>query len=383
MLGQLFQSFTQAPQGQQAIQQLSQQGFAPAQSMGFLQSAFPAAASAFQRARAGGAAGPQGVTDVGSSHYVTNFLSAAVTGLIRGEGIMGAAVDGLQGVVGGHVAQVIATRFGLPQRVAGTVGAIVTPLIIDFLWDRVRGGLDLGSLLGAGGVAAGGAALGAAAMSAVGGGAAPAAGFGAAATGGLAGVAGAAAQALGIGGAAPAPMPASGFGVPASGMAAAPAAAPTSGFGVPAQGMTATPGGAPGAFAGAGAPGAFAGAQAKGVGGTAPAGGLGLGGAAALMSPLAGLGSMLPGGIPGLGAISAAVGTPGAAASASPALGALGGILAGVVMPPTQGDVAAGKAGAPVAGQPAVPVAKGAAPPNAATTQMPDIGSIFRMFGGS
>lgn len=381
MLGQLFQSFTQAPQGQQAIQQLSAQGFAPNQSMGFLQSAFPAAASAFQRAR-GGAAGPQGVTDVGSSHYVTNFLSAAVTGLIRGEGIVGAAVDGLQGVVGGHVAQVIATRFGLPQRVAGTIGAIVTPLMIDFLWEKVQGGLDLGSLLGVGGLAAGGAALGAAALSSVGGGGAPAAGFGTqaaglGAAGGLAGMAGAAAQALGLGGAAPGAMPASGFGVPAPGATAGlqPGGMPATGFGVPAPGMGAPAMG--GALAGAG----------MGATGAAGAQPMGLAGAAA-STGLAGLGSMLPGGIPALGAISAAVGTPGAAASP---LGALGGMFANLVMPPTQGSVGSAmsqgmQAQGAAPGKPMAP-AKGMAQPgvapNAATTPMPDIGSIFRMFGGS
>ena len=82
---------------------------------------------------------PLGLLNITDSHYATNFLSAAVTGLVRGEGLKGAAVDGLQGVVGGHVAEVIASRCGLPQRVAGVVGAIITPLMIDFLWDKIQG----------------------------------------------------------------------------------------------------------------------------------------------------------------------------------------------------------------------------------------------------
>jgi hypothetical protein len=165
MFQQLIQQFTSSRQGQTAVQRLQQQGFSPQQSQGFLSAAVPTAAQAFHNAQSGGMlqnmnrpGGPQGILDVGGSHYVTNFLSGAVSGLIRGNGVGGAAIDGLQGVAGGHVAQVIAGRFGLPQRVAGTVGAIVTPLIIDFLWERMGGGnLNLGSLFG-GGAGAGGVA---------------------------------------------------------------------------------------------------------------------------------------------------------------------------------------------------------------------------------
>ncbi len=165
MFQQLVQGFMQSRQGQTAFSKLQAQGFSPQQSQGFLSAAVPTAAQAFHNARTGGTmqnrpGGPEGLLDVGNSHYVTNFLSGAVSGLIRGHGIVGAAVDGAQGVAGGHVAQVIASRFGLPQRVAGTVGAIVTPLVIDWLWERVNGGsLDLGNMFG-GGASAGGMAGG-------------------------------------------------------------------------------------------------------------------------------------------------------------------------------------------------------------------------------
>lgn len=166
MFDQLISAFTQSQQGQTAMQRLQSQGFSPQQAQGFLGAAVPAAAQSFHSAQTGGFAGsrpggPQGLMDVGNSHYVTNFLSGAVSSLVRGQGIMGAAVDGLQGVAGGHVAQVIASRFGLPQRVAGTVGAIVTPLVIDWLWERFHGGsLDLGSLFGGGGTAPAGGMMG-------------------------------------------------------------------------------------------------------------------------------------------------------------------------------------------------------------------------------
>ncbi len=161
MFQQLIQQFTQSRQGQTAFSRLQAQGFSPQQSQGFLGAAVPAAAQSFYSSQSGGGAGsrpggPGGLLDVGNSHYVTNFLSGAVSGLIRGQGVMGAAVDGVQGVAGGHVAQVIASRFGLPQRVAGTIGAIVTPLVIDWLWEKMNGGgLNLGSMFGGGSPGAG------------------------------------------------------------------------------------------------------------------------------------------------------------------------------------------------------------------------------------
>ncbi|MBX3270363.1 MAG: hypothetical protein KF729_08875, partial [Sandaracinaceae bacterium] len=166
MFDQLIQGFTQSRQGQTAMSRLTAQGFSPQQSQGFFGAAVPVAAQSFHQAQSGGFAGarpggPRGLLDVGNSHYVTNFLSGAVSSLVRGQGLTGAAIDGLQGVVGGHVAQVIASRFGLPQRVAGTVGAILTPLLIDWLWERFSGGsLDLGSLFGGQGQPAGAAGFG-------------------------------------------------------------------------------------------------------------------------------------------------------------------------------------------------------------------------------
>ncbi len=73
MLGSLFQNFLSAPQGQQAMTQLQSQGYPPGQAQGLLQSAFPAAAQAMQRAMPGGSAAaaspdaPASLTDIGGS----------------------------------------------------------------------------------------------------------------------------------------------------------------------------------------------------------------------------------------------------------------------------------------------------------------------------
>lgn len=138
MFDQLLSAFGQSRQGQSAYQQLQAQGYTPQQSAGILTTAFPAAVSAMQNALQGGQGQGLGLLNITDSHYATNFLGAAVTSLMRGQGLQGAAVDGLQGVVGGHVAEVIASRCGLPQRVAGVAGAIITPLMVDFLWEKFQ-----------------------------------------------------------------------------------------------------------------------------------------------------------------------------------------------------------------------------------------------------
>jgi hypothetical protein len=136
MFDQLFSMFTGSPQGQQAVSQLMGQGYTQQQAHGILGAALPVATHAMHAHLSG--QGP-GLLNIGDSNWCMNFLSGAVTGLIRGDGFSGAAIDGLEGVVGGHVAQVIAGRFGLPQRTAGMIGAVITPLMISFLWAQVQG----------------------------------------------------------------------------------------------------------------------------------------------------------------------------------------------------------------------------------------------------
>ncbi|MEZ4393037.1 MAG: hypothetical protein R3A48_18270 [Polyangiales bacterium] len=143
MFDQLLNVFGQSRQGQQAYSALQAQGYSPQQSAGILTTAFPAAAQAMQNAMRTNAQGP-GLLDIGDSNYMQNFLTGAVSGLLRGQGMKNAAIDGLQSVVGGHVATVIASRCGLPQRVAGVVGAIITPMMIDFLWEKFQG-MNLGA----------------------------------------------------------------------------------------------------------------------------------------------------------------------------------------------------------------------------------------------
>jgi len=117
MFDQLLNLFGQSPQGQQAYSALQAQGYSPTQSAGILTTAFPAAVSAMQNAMQSNN-GQLGLLDIKNSNYAMNFLTGAVSGLVRGQGMKGAAVDGLQSVVGGHVAQVIASRCGAAMPLA-------------------------------------------------------------------------------------------------------------------------------------------------------------------------------------------------------------------------------------------------------------------------
>jgi len=145
MFDQLLGTFAQSKQGQAAYKQLQSQGYSPQQSANILMTALPAAGNAMQSAMTNsGGAQPLGLMNITDGHYATNFLAAAVTGFMKGDGLKGAAFDGIQGVVGGHVAEVIASRCGMPQRIAGVVGACVTPFLVDFLWEKFQGSGLLG-----------------------------------------------------------------------------------------------------------------------------------------------------------------------------------------------------------------------------------------------
>jgi hypothetical protein len=130
--------FTASTQGQKALQQLQGHGFSGHQAQAMLGAAVPAAAEAMQRISKGDTTLPS----FSESNYVMNFTAGAVSGLIRGQGFMGSAIDGIQGMVGGYVAQIIAARFGLPKRTAGIIGAVITPLAIDFIWAKLGGAVN-------------------------------------------------------------------------------------------------------------------------------------------------------------------------------------------------------------------------------------------------
>jgi hypothetical protein len=127
--------FTSSAQGQKALQQLQGHGFTGHQAQSMLGAAVPAAAEAMR----GIARGDKSLPKFTESNYVMNFTAGAVSSLIRGQGFMGSAIDGMQGMVGGYIAQVIAARFGLPKRTAGVIGAVITPLAIDFIWAKLEG----------------------------------------------------------------------------------------------------------------------------------------------------------------------------------------------------------------------------------------------------
>ena len=92
-----------------------------------------------QAAPKGGAASPLGIFDVLGGHPGQAFLIGAVTSLVRGEGFTDAAKDGIVGVLGSHLGEVIASRAGVDRQMAGWAGAAIAPFIVSYAYDKLAG----------------------------------------------------------------------------------------------------------------------------------------------------------------------------------------------------------------------------------------------------
>ena len=139
MVDQMLSQFTGSVQGQNALAALQQRGFSPDAAMGLLGHAIPAATAAMNNATSGHAEPAMGLFNIFGGHAGREFLTGAVAGLLRGDGIVGSLEDGGVGMISGHVAEVIAQRTGMNPSVAGEVAAVVTPFIVHFAHDKLSG----------------------------------------------------------------------------------------------------------------------------------------------------------------------------------------------------------------------------------------------------
>jgi hypothetical protein len=137
MFNDLFSTFYQSQQGQNAWNVLQQRGYSPAQAQQIFGSALPAAAEALTRAGQSSQEPALGVFDLFGGHSGAEFLTGAIGGLLRGDGFVGSLEDGAMGMVGGHIAEVLAQRLGMNQRLAGEVAALVTPFIVHYAYERL------------------------------------------------------------------------------------------------------------------------------------------------------------------------------------------------------------------------------------------------------
>lgn len=139
MFEQMLSEFTGSTQGQNALAALQQKGFSPQAAYGLLGHAVPAATEAMHTATAGHQEPALGLFNIFGGHAGREFLTGAVAGLLRGDGLVGSLEDGGIGMISGHVAEVIALRTGMNQAVAGEVAAAVTPFIVHYAHDKLSG----------------------------------------------------------------------------------------------------------------------------------------------------------------------------------------------------------------------------------------------------
>jgi hypothetical protein len=137
MFGELLSMFHGSQQGQNAMSALMQRGYTPDQAQQIMGAATQGAAQGFHNATAGQGEPALGLFNIFGGHSGAEFLTGAIAGFLRGDGFVGSLGDGAMGMVGGHVAEVIAQRTGLNQRVAGEVAAVVTPFIAHYAHEKL------------------------------------------------------------------------------------------------------------------------------------------------------------------------------------------------------------------------------------------------------
>jgi hypothetical protein len=137
MFKELLSGFLTSDHGQNALGALQQQGIEGADAESLLNHATHAAAHSMHEQTKGHAEPAVGIFNIFGGHAGRSFLMGAVAGLMRGDGIMGAIKDGGMGMIGGHIAEVIAERSGLDPSTAATVSAAITPFILGYAHERL------------------------------------------------------------------------------------------------------------------------------------------------------------------------------------------------------------------------------------------------------
>ena len=137
MFQELMGSFMQSEQASQAQQALSARGYPPDQVSAILDAAGPAAANAMHAQTQGHAEPALGLFNIFGGHAGAEFLTGAITGLLRGDGIVGSLEDGGMSMVAGHIGEVLAQRMGWNQRLCGEVAAIITPFVAHYVHEHL------------------------------------------------------------------------------------------------------------------------------------------------------------------------------------------------------------------------------------------------------
>src|SRR4051812_1597889 len=122
----LFAEFIGSEHGQGAAQALAAQGISPDDAQSYL-----AHATEVGHAHVEDHAGLLG------EHPGRSFFAAFAAGIVKGDGILGALGDGLEGVLTGRVAEAVAEKFGIDPGTASSVAAAATPYLAAFLKSKL------------------------------------------------------------------------------------------------------------------------------------------------------------------------------------------------------------------------------------------------------
>ena len=126
----LVQKFLSSVHGQSAASALSAQGIDDGQVQDILGHA----------ARAGAAHVEQAHKDNGGllgEHAGMSFFAAFASGIVKGDGVMGALEDGAGGVIFGRITESLTAKMGLDSTTADAAAAATAPYVMSFLKEEL------------------------------------------------------------------------------------------------------------------------------------------------------------------------------------------------------------------------------------------------------
>jgi len=139
MFDDMLKGFVASSFGRDALAALQKKGIPEDEAKKFMSVAVPGAAEAMKSATAGHAQPEVKLFDLFGGHSGRSFIEGVVAGIVRGDGVVGSLEDGAMGLVGGHVAEVIASRMDVDTSKASMVASILTPFIVHYAHDKLSG----------------------------------------------------------------------------------------------------------------------------------------------------------------------------------------------------------------------------------------------------
>jgi uncharacterized membrane protein YeaQ/YmgE (transglycosylase-associated protein family) len=137
MFDDMLSGFMNSQQGRDALTALQKQGIPAGEAQNLLNHAVPAAAESMKQATAGQSDPAVGLFNIFGGHSGRSFLEGMVAGLVRGDGLVGSLEDGGMGMIGGHVAEVIAQRTGMDSSRASMIASVATPFIVHYIHTKL------------------------------------------------------------------------------------------------------------------------------------------------------------------------------------------------------------------------------------------------------